>query len=57
MYSKDYNSLVKFIFQNTMNTDSTIGQSIRYMAYKCGFYITDSVEFTYTDIISRVCDE
>ncbi len=36
---------------------SRIGQNIRYLAYKCRFYIKDLVKFTCTDIISRVCDE
>ncbi len=40
-----------------MYTDSRIGQNIRYLAYKCGLYITDFVNHTFTDIISRVCDE
>ncbi len=40
-----------------MYTDSRIAQNIRYLAYKCGFYIKDLVKLTCTDIISRVCDE
>ncbi len=51
------NSLFRFIFQNSMSTDSRIGQHIRYLAYKCGFYIKDLVMLICTDIISRVCDE
>ncbi len=51
------NILVRFLFQITMHTDSRIGQNIRYLAYKWGFYIKDLVKLTCTDIISRVCDE
>ncbi len=51
------NSLVRFIFQNTMYTDSRIGQNIRYLAYKYGYYIKDLVKLTCTDIINRVCYE
>ncbi len=51
------NSLVIFIFQNTMDTDSRIGQNIKYLAHKCGFYIKDLVKLTCTGIISRVCGE
>ncbi len=40
-----------------MYTDSRIGQNIRYLAYKCEFYIKDLIQLTCTDIISRVCDE
>ncbi len=49
--------MVRFIFQNTMHTDSWIGQNIRYLEYKCGFYVKDLVKLTCTDIISIVCDE
>ncbi len=51
------NSLVRFIFQNTMYTDYGIGQNIRYLAYKCRFYIKDLVKLTCTNSISRACDE
>ncbi len=44
-------SLVRFIFQNTMYTDSRIEQNIRYLAYKCGFYIQDVIKLTCTNII------
>ncbi len=40
-----------------MYTYSRIGQNIRHLAYKYGFYIKDLVKLTFTDIISRVCDE
>ncbi len=42
------NSLVRFILQITMYTDSRIGQNIRYLAYKCGFSIKDLVKLTCT---------
>ncbi len=40
-----------------MYTNCGIGQNIRYLAYKCGFYFKNLVNLTCTDIISRVCDE
>ncbi len=40
-----------------MYTDSRIGHNIRYLAYKCGFYIQDLIKLTCTDIINRVYDE
>ncbi len=40
-----------------MYTDSRIGQNIRYLAYKCGFYIKDFVMLTSSDIISRIYEE
>ncbi len=40
-----------------MYTDSRIGQNIRCLAYKCGFYIKDLVKLTCIDIVSRVSDE
>ncbi len=40
-----------------MYTDSRIGHNIRYLAYKCGFYIKDLVKLTCTNIISSICDE
>ncbi len=44
------NSLVRFVFQNTMYTDSRIGQHIRYLAYKCIFYISDLTKLVCTPI-------
>ncbi len=46
------NSLVRFVFQNTMYTGSRIGQNIRYLAHKCGFYIQDIIKLTCTNIIN-----
>ncbi len=40
-----------------MYTDFRIAQNIRYLAYKCDFFIKVLVKLTCTDIINRVCDE
>ncbi len=35
-----------------MFTDSRIEQNIRYLSYKCGFYIQDLIKLTCNDIIN-----
>ncbi len=51
------NSLVRFVFQNSMYTDSRIQQNIRYLAYKCGFNIQNLIKLTCSDIINILNDE